>query len=68
MALVSMSISRSEAPAFSCCAVEPKAYRLGVPRKIVKCMLEHNGTDPVLLEEDERFTVRLLAGHTREGS
>ena len=36
---------------------------LGVPRKIVKCMLQHNGTDPVLLEEDERFTVRLLAGH-----
>jgi ATP-dependent DNA helicase RecG len=35
---------------------------LGVPRKIVKCMLENNGTDPVLLEEDERFTVRLLAG------
>jgi ATP-dependent DNA helicase RecG len=41
---------------------------LGVPRKIVKCMLEHNGTDPVLLDEDERFTVRLLAGHTRESS
>ena len=39
---------------------------LGVPRKIVKCMLQHNGTDPVLLEEDERFTVRLLAGHSRE--
>jgi len=35
---------------------------LGVPRKIVKCMLENNGTDPVLLEEDERFTVRLLVG------
>ncbi|HEY1253469.1 MAG TPA: ATP-binding protein, partial [Terracidiphilus sp.] len=39
---------------------------LGVPRKIVKCMLQHNGTDPVLLEEDERFTVRLFAGHARE--
>ena len=39
---------------------------LGVPRKIVKCMLEHNGTDPVLLEEGERFMVRLLAGHARE--
>jgi ATP-dependent DNA helicase RecG len=38
---------------------------LGVPRKIVKCMLENNGTDPVLLEEDERFTVRLLAGTTK---
>lgn len=35
---------------------------LGVPRKIVKCMIQHNGTDPVLLEEGERFTVRLLAG------
>jgi ATP-dependent DNA helicase RecG len=39
---------------------------LGVPRKIVKCMLENNGTDPVLLEEDERFTVRLLAGTARD--
>jgi ATP-dependent DNA helicase RecG len=39
---------------------------LGVPRKIVKCMLEHNGTDPVLLEDGERFLVRLLAGHIRE--
>jgi len=35
---------------------------LGVPRKIVKCMLQHNGTDPALVEEDERFTVRLFAG------
>ena len=41
---------------------------LGVPRKIVKCMLENNGTDPVLLEEDERFTVRLLAGTVKEGN
>lgn len=40
---------------------------LGVPRKIVKCMLEHNGTDPVLLEEDERFTVRLLVGNLQRG-
>lgn len=39
---------------------------LGVPRKIVKCMLENNGTDPVLLEEDERFTVRLLAGTAKK--
>lgn len=39
---------------------------LGVPRKIVKCMLQHNGTDPELIEEDERFTVRLLAGHAKE--
>lgn len=33
---------------------------MGVPRKIVKCMREHNGTEPVLIEEGERFTVRLL--------
>lgn len=33
---------------------------MGVPRKIVKCMKEHNGTEPVLIEEGERFTIRLL--------
>ena len=33
---------------------------MGVPRKIVKCMKEHNGTEPVLIEEGERFTMRLL--------
>ena len=32
---------------------------MGVPRKIVRGMMEHNGTDPDLEEEDERFTVRL---------
>lgn len=32
---------------------------LGVPRKIVKGMLEHNGTEPDLIEDDERFIVRL---------
>ena len=32
---------------------------MGVPRKIVRGMREHNGTEPELLEEDERFTVRL---------
>jgi len=32
---------------------------MGVPRKIIKCMLEHNGTAPDLVEEDEQFTVRL---------
>jgi len=32
---------------------------MGVPRKIVKGMLAHNGTEPDLIEEDERFTVRL---------
>lgn len=33
---------------------------MGVPRKIVKCMREHNGTEPQLIENGERFTVRLL--------
>lgn len=32
---------------------------MGVPRKIIKGMREHNGTEPDLIEEDERFTVRL---------
>ena len=33
---------------------------MGVPRKIVKCMKEHNGTEPRLTEDGERFTVCLL--------
>jgi ATP-dependent DNA helicase RecG len=41
---------------------------LGVPRKIVRGMLQHNGTDPVLLEDGERFTVRLFAGQVRGGA
>lgn len=32
---------------------------LGVPRKIVQGMREHNGTDPDLIEEEDRFMVRL---------
>lgn len=32
---------------------------MGVPRKIVKSMMEHNGTQPDLIEEGERFLVRL---------
>jgi len=35
---------------------------MGVPRKIIRGMKEHNGTDPELLEEDERFIVRLDRG------
>ncbi len=35
---------------------------MGVPRKIVRCMREHNNTVPDLVEEEERFTVRLWAG------
>lgn len=33
---------------------------MGVPRKIVRCMKEHNNTEPVLVEDGERFTMRLL--------
>ena len=32
---------------------------LGVPRKLIKGMLAHNGTEPDLIEQDERFIVRL---------
>ena len=32
---------------------------MGVPRKIVRGMREHNGTEPDLVEDGERFTVRL---------
>lgn len=33
---------------------------MGVPRQIVRCMKEHNNTEPVLIEDGERFTMRLL--------
>jgi len=36
-----------------------EATGLGVPRKIVRGMHEHNGTEPDLTEEEDRFTVRL---------
>lgn len=36
-----------------------EATGLGVPRKIIQGMREHNGTDPDLIEEESRFTVRL---------
>ncbi len=32
---------------------------MGVPRKIIRGMREHNGTEPDLVEQDERFMVRL---------
>ena len=32
---------------------------MGVPRKMLRGMKEHNGTEPDLIEEHERFTVRL---------
>ena len=34
---------------------------LGVPRKIVRGMKEHNQTEPDLIEEEERFIVRLFS-------
>ncbi|PKQ02579.1 MAG: ATP-dependent DNA helicase RecG, partial [Alphaproteobacteria bacterium HGW-Alphaproteobacteria-11] len=36
-----------------------EASGLGVPRKIIRGMKEHNGTEPDLIEEESRFTVRL---------
>src|SRR5262249_8506034 len=39
---------------------------MGVARKMVKAMLEHNGTEPDLIDEDERFTVRLWRERERE--
>lgn len=36
-----------------------EATGLGVPRKIIHGMREHNGTEPDLVEEDTRFIVRL---------
>ncbi len=39
---------------------------MGVPRKIVTGMREHNGTDPDLIEQDERFIVRLFASTSGE--
>ena len=39
---------------------------MGVPRKIVKLMNEEVGTDPELVEEDERFTVRLFSAQANE--
>jgi ATP-dependent DNA helicase RecG len=34
---------------------------MGVPRKIILGMKAHNGTDPALIEEQERFMLRLIA-------
>ena len=38
-----------------------EATGLGVPRKIIRGMLKHNGKEPELIEEPDRFTVRLWA-------
>lgn len=32
---------------------------MGIPRKIIKGMLQHNGTEPDLIEDGESFTLRL---------
>ena len=32
---------------------------MGIPRKIIRGMREHNGTEPDLVADDEQFTVRL---------
>lgn len=43
-----------------------EAAGLGVPRKIIAGMRNHNGTEPDLIEEDDRFIVRLWqAPHDR---
>ncbi len=36
-----------------------EALGLGIPRKIIAGMHDHNGTDPDLIEEESRFIVRL---------
>ena len=42
------------------CRYQEPAGR-GIPRIVVRGMREHNGTEPALLELDERFTLRLSA-------
>ena len=42
-----------------------EATGLGVPRKIVRGMREHNGSEVDLIEEDDRFIVRLWKESTR---
>ena len=39
----------------------PEHMGMGVPRKIVLGMKAHNGTDPELVEDQERFILRLTA-------
>lgn len=34
---------------------------MGIPRKVIRGMRSHNGTEPELIEQGEQFTVRLLA-------
>lgn len=39
-----------------------EATGLGVPRKIIRGMREHNGTEPDLIDQDDRLLVRLWKG------
>ncbi len=41
---------------------------MGVPRKIVRGMMEHNQTYPGLVEEEDRFIVRLYSGMRAENA
>jgi ATP-dependent DNA helicase RecG len=34
---------------------------MGIPRKIILGMKAHNGTEPALVEDQERFILRLFA-------
>ena len=40
---------------------------MGIPRKIVKSMQAHNGTLPELIEDEERFIVRLFDDKIKVG-
>jgi ATP-dependent DNA helicase RecG len=42
-----------------------EASGLGVPRKLILGMRQHNGTETELIEEDSRFTVRLWANASK---
>ncbi|NQE04672.1 hypothetical protein C5S32_02265 [ANME-1 cluster archaeon GoMg1] len=44
-----------------------EATGLGVPRKIIAGMLEHNGTEPDLIEDEYSFTVRLWREKSGKG-
>ncbi len=39
---------------------------MGIPRKIIRGMREHNGTEPDLIEDGERFIVRLWSRPPRQ--
>jgi len=41
---------------------------MGIPRKIIKGMKEHNNTEPDLVEQDEQFTLRLHKKDSEEHS